>query len=598
MLQDLEAANAFVVAVDAGRSWFRYHHLFADLLQLELRRAEPDQVGGLHEMAARWLAGHGFPVEAVRHAQAAQDWPRAARVLADSWPGLYLDGQAAVIHELLAGFPAEALVADAELAAVAAGDELARGSLEAAERYLGLAERGLASVPEGRQGQAQLLVGMVRLLAARQRGDRPAVAEQAQRLHAAAEAPEAARPVQGEELRALALISLGSTEFWAARFTDAGRHLDQGIALARRIGRPYLEYTGLVYTASELFQSAALAAEHSRQAVELAERHGWTHEPAAGLASLNIARLLVRQGRPEEAEPWIQRAERTLRAEAEPTVGLAIRSQRGLLELARGQDADALATFQAADQLAGRLAEPSLMVLPNRSFLVQTLVRLGQTDRAEQTLAALADQDRDGGAMRTGLAVLRLAQDNPHAAIAALAPVLDGSAPVPWPGWLAQALLLEAIARDALGDPAAAGRALERALDLAEPDGALYWFLLHPASGLLERHARHGTAHAALIADILSLLAGRTLASPPAGPPPPLEALSGSELRVLRYLPTNLTVPEIARELYVSRNTVKAHTRSLYTKLGTHTRAEAVARARALGLLAPSPLRSQATRPG
>ena len=598
VLQDLEAANAFVVAVDAGRSWFRYHHLFADLLQLELRRAEPDQVGGLHEMAARWLAGHGFPVEAVRHAQAAQDWPRAARVLADSWPGLYLDGQAAVIHELLAGFPAEALVADAELAAVAAGDELARGSLEAAERYLGLAERGLASVPEGRQGQAQLLVGMVRLLAARQRGDRPAVAEQAQRLHAAAEAPEAARPVQGEELRALALISLGSTEFWAARFTDAGRHLDQGIALARRIGRPYLEYTGLVYTASELFQSAALAAEHSRQAVELAERHGWTHEPAAGLASLNIARLLVRQGRPEEAEPWIQRAERTLRAEAEPTVGLAIRSQRGLLELARGQDADALAAFQAADQLAGRLAEPSLMVLPNRSFLVQTLVRLGQTDRAEQTLAALADQDRDGGAMRTGLAVLRLAQDNPHAAIAALAPVLDGSAPVPWPGWLAQALLLEAIARDALGDPAAAGRALERALDLAEPDGALYWFLLHPASGLLERHARHGTAHAALIADILSLLAGRTLASPPAGPPPPLEALSGSELRVLRYLPTNLTVPEIARELYVSRNTVKAHTRSLYTKLGTHTRAEAVARARALGLLAPSPLRSQATRPG
>ena len=200
--------------------------------------------------------------------------------------------------------------------------------------------------------------------------------------------------------------------------------------------------------------------------------------------------------------------------------------------------------------------------------------------------------------MRIGLAALRLAQDDPPAAAAALAPVLDGSAPVPWPGWLAQALLLEAIARDALGDPAAAGRALERALDLAEPDGALYWFLLHPASGLLERHARHGTAHAALIADILSLLAGRTLASPPAGPPPPLEALSGSELRVLRYLPTNLTVPEIARELYVSRNTVKAHTRSLYTKLGTHTRAEAVARARALGLLAPSPLRSQATRPG
>jgi LuxR family maltose regulon positive regulatory protein len=598
ILQDLEAANAFVVALDPGRSWFRYHHLFADLLQLQLRRTEPDQVAGLHRAAAGWFAGHGYPVEAIHHAQAAQDWGLAAELLADHWPGLYLDGQAAIVHELLGGFPAEQLAADAELAAVAAGDELARGSLEAAEWHLALAERGSALVPEGRQGQAQLLVGMVRLLLARQRGDRPAVAEQAQRLQAAAEAPEAVRPGLGQELRALALISLGSAEFWAARFEEAERHLDQGVALARRIGRPFLEFTGLVYTASELFRSAALAAEHSRQAVELAEQHGWTDEPAAGVASLNVARVLVRQGRLEEAEPWIQRAERTLRAEAEPAVGLAIRAQRGLLELARGQDADALAAFQAADRLSVRLAEPSVMVLPNRSFLVQTLVRLGETDGAEQALAALGDQDRDGGAMRTGLAALRLAQDNPHAAIAALAPVLDGSAPVPWPGWLAQALLLESIARDAVGDPAAAGRALERALDLAEPDGALYWFLLHPAPGLLERHARHGTAHAALIADILSLLAGRKLAPPPAGPPPPLEPLSDSEIRVLRYLPTNLSGPEIAGELYVSHNTVRTHITHLYGKLGTHTRAEAVARARVLGLLAPSPLPGKATRAG
>jgi len=603
VLQDLEEANAFVVALDAWRSWFRYHHLFADLLQLQLRRAEPGKVAGLHRAAAGWFAGRGFPVEAIHHAQAARDWGLATRVLADHWPGLYLDGQAAVIHELLAGFPAGQLAADAELAAVAAGDELTRGSLEAAQRYLGLAERGLASVPDGRRGQAQLLVGMVRLLTARQRGDPPAVAEQAQRLQAMAEAPEPARPVLGEELRALALISLGSTEFWAARFTNAERHLDQGIALARRIGRPYLEYTGLVYTASELFRSAALAAEHSRQAVELAERHGWTDEPPAGLASLNVARLLVRQGRPEEAEPWIQRAERTLRAEAEPAVGLAIHSQRGLLELARGRDADALAAFQAADQLAGRLAEPSLMVLPNRSFLVQTLVRLGETERAEQALAALGDQDRDGGAMRTGLAVLRLAQDNPHAAIAALAPVLDGSAPVPWPGWLAQALLLEAIARDAVGDPAVAGRALERALDLAEPDGALFWFLLHPAPGLLERHARQRTGHAALVAEIRGLLAGTQAGPqyevpPPSRPEPLLEALSDSEIRVLRYLPTNLSMRQIGGELYVSHNTVRTHISHLYAKLGTHTRAEAVARARALGLLAPSPLPGKGTRPG
>ena len=108
------------------------------------------------------------------------------------------------------------------------------------------------------------------------------------------------------------------------------------------------------------------------------------------------------------------------------------------------------------------------------------------------------------------------------------------------------------------------------------------------APGLLQRQARQRTAHAALVADILSVLAGHRSAPPPAGPRPPREPLSDSELRVLRYLPTNLTGPEIAGELYVSVNTVKYHLRSLYAKLGTHHRADTVALARDLGLLAPS----------
>jgi LuxR family transcriptional regulator, maltose regulon positive regulatory protein len=596
VLLDLEQAGAFVVSLDPARSWFRYHQMFAGLLALELRRTAPGEVTALHQAASGWFAGHGYPVEAVRHAQAARDWDLAARLLADHWPGLHLDGQDAAVHELLAGFPAEASTADADLAAVAAGDELAWGSLEAAEHYLGLAER--TWVPEGRQGQAQLLQGMVRLLLARQRGDPPAVAEQARRLQALAEAPETAQAGLGQELRALALISLGSIEYWTVRFEEAERHLEHGVALARRIGRPYLEFTGLAYQAAiAFFRSFALAVERGRQAAELAERHGWTGESAAGLASVIVARVLIWQGRLEEAEPWIQRAERTLRTEAEPAAGLLIRVHRGLLELARGRDADALAAFQAADQLAGRLAEPNPLVLRNRSYLVQTLVRLGETERAEQALAGLADQDRDSGQIRIGLATLRLAQNKPHEAAAVLAPVLDGSAPVPWPAWLAQAFLLEAIARDALGDPGAAGRALEHALDLAEPDGVLTMFLLHPAPGLLQRQARHRTSHAALIADILSLLAGDRSA-PPAWPRPPLEPLSDSEVRVLRYLPTNLTGPEIASELYVSPSTVKTHLHHLYAKLGTHGRAEAVEHARALGLLAPSPHRGQATRPG
>src|SRR6202008_3175074 len=100
------------------------------------------------------------------------------------------------------------------------------------ERYVTLADRGLASVPAGRQAQARLLLGIVPLPLARQRGDLPAVAEQARRLRGLADASDAVRPGLGEELRALALINLGSAELWTARYEEAGRHLEQGIALA------------------------------------------------------------------------------------------------------------------------------------------------------------------------------------------------------------------------------------------------------------------------------------------------------------------------------------------------------------------------------
>ena len=588
VLQELEEANAFVVSLDAARSWFRYHRLFADLLRLELRRAAPGEVAGLHLAAAGWLADRGFAVEAIRHAQAAGDWEMAVRLLAGHWPGLLLDGQAGTAHELLAGFPARVAAADAELAALAAADELARGSLEAAERYLGVAERGSASVPAWR-GQARVLLGVVRLSLARQRGDLPAVAAEARRLQAIAEAPDAAQPGLGEDLRALALISLGIAEVWAAQDADAERHLEHGVALARRIGRPFLEFSGLTYQATiAVTGSLALSAERGKQAVELARQHGWTDEPAAGVAYEVLGAVLAWQGRFGEAEPWIQRAERTVRPEAEPTVALLVLYGRGLVELGRGRDLEALAAFQAADRMARRLAAPRGITPRMRALLLLTLVRLGETERAGQVLADLGEPGRGDGEICIATAALRLAQDDPHAAAAALAPVLDGSAPVPRWAWLAQAFLLEAIARDALGDPAAAGRALERALDLAEPDGTLGSFLLHPAPGLLERHARHRTAHASLLMEVRSLLAGRVPAPAAAGPQRLLEPLRDSELRVLRYLPSDLTVPEIAAELHVSTNTVKTHMRNLYAKLGTHRRHEAVERARTLGLLAPS----------
>jgi LuxR family transcriptional regulator, maltose regulon positive regulatory protein len=608
ILQQLEQAGAFVAALDARRSWFRYHQLFADLLQLELRGSALAELPALHEAAARWYADHGYPAEAVRHAQAAEDWDLAARVLSDHWVGLGLGGLGATAYELLARFPAGVIAGDAELAARMAGVELVRGSLEGAERYMVLATQGLESVPSDRRGRSQVVLAVVRMRLARQRGDVAAVAEQAQPLLAPAGAADPARLGLGEDLRALALINLGIAELWTACFEEADRHLEQGIALARRIGRPFLEITGLAHWAQLLsWQSFPLGAQRASEAIELAGRHGWTEEPVAGIAYLALGMAMVAQGRLADGERSLEQAERTLRTEAEPAAGMRLRYARGLFEIVSGRPEAALAPFRAAERLAAQLVTQHALARRLRSHALQAQVRLGETQRVDQALTEMGEQERDSAEMRNVLAVLRIAQDDPEAATVALAPVIDGSVPlVNAHLWDVQVFLLEAIARDALGDAGAARSALERALNLAKPENLIFPFLLDPAPRLLERHRGLGTAHALLISEILNLLpppdgppAGgpRGAGSPPVSrgglggivPPRLIEPLSQSEIRVLRYLPTKLSAPEIASELYLSVNTVKTHMRHLYDKLGAHRRHEAVEQARALGLLAPSP---------
>ena len=189
-----------------------------------------------------------------------------------------------------------------------------------------------------------------------------------------------------------------------------------------------------------------------------------------------------------------------------------------------------------------------------------------------------------------------------------LAPVLDGSLCGVRRVRMVTAMLLEARARDALGDQVTAGRVLERALDVTESNGILLPFLLDPAPALLERPAPHRTPRLDLPDPGPAAARGARGAGGPGGfggtgfPPraggvlggssPGLTELTDSETRVLRYLPTHLTVPEIAAELCVSVNTVSTHTHHLYAKFGVHSRHEAVGRARALGLLAPSARRA------
>jgi LuxR family maltose regulon positive regulatory protein len=205
----------------------------------------------------------------------------------------------------------------------------------------------------------------------------------------------------------------------------------------------------------------------------------------------------------------------------------------------------------------------------------------------ERAFEALNETERNNGHIRLARAWVYVIQKEPAAASLALTPILDGSLSVASPGVDGvHAFLLESISRDMLGEIEDSRQAMERALDLAEPGPSRWAFMLHPVQELLTRQLQSGTVHAALVADLLDMQAG--------SPPPPQqirasdvvgEHLSESELRVLRFLPSNLSAPEIASELFVSTSTVKTHMRHIYAKLGVHGRSQAVARAREIGIL-------------
>ncbi len=200
-------------------------------------------------------------------------------------------------------------------------------------------------------------------------------------------------------------------------------------------------------------------------------------------------------------------------------------------------------------------------------------------------LASGPEQERESAHMPSALLALRLAPTNPRATAAALSPSLEDSASaMALRGWFIQSLLLEAITRDAFGD-SAAEQALAHALDLAQHDRVLVPFLVHPVPTLLERHAGRLTAHAHLIAEIFTLAAAKIAVSPPSKSTSLREPLTDSEVRVLRFLPTDLSTREIADELYLSVHTIKTHVKHLYAKLDVHSRREAVHRGRELGFL-------------
>ena len=608
-LAELERSNAFLVPLEPRHSWYRYHQLFAELLRVELRHQAPEQVPELHRRAAVWHAANGLPADAARHALAAGDWQLATTIVLEHWHELVL-GDPSILRDLLRLLPPELAEGDPELALMAAADRVGAGL------------SGDQRVAEARRRRLPLLVAALRLSESWRAGDLDAVAVAALEMLALlgtgtaaampATAASGATSVSGatavpapaatghdEAARVFALVALAVAERHTGDLDAAEASLREGLTVA---GRAALERQVVECTARlallEADRGRLRAAERvALQAVELAERRGWAAEVEAAAAHLALA---VADGLRGDltascfqldlaAAAWGAGGAASAAGRA-PAVVAELATVRAWLLQAGGDPAGGLAALEAAREELSAWRPVPYLERPLAVAEAELLLAAGETAAARAALDRADGPDRPLPAAAVARARLELAEGEPKSAIATLAPWLNGSVAMPSLRLLLEAWLLDALAASALDDRERAFRSTERALTLAEREG--YRLALRsPDAGMRELLAgqlgRH-TTHRRLVAELLD---AREAAPESAGhgrgtrEERLVEPLSDRERVVLRYLTSALSNVEIAAELYVSVNTVKTHIKSIYRKLDTTGRRDAVRRARELRLL-------------
>jgi LuxR family maltose regulon positive regulatory protein len=579
---------------DDHEYWYSFHPLFRELLRAHLRHAHPEEIPFLHRRAARWYAEQEQTMPAIRHALAGSDWEQAGNLIAENWLELFLAGRSAAMRGPMSQLPADILAADARLAVAFAGSRLQDGDLESAERHLMIARQGRAELTPPAREQLDLTLTVVALHQARLRV-RPADAERfARKLTGIARA--GSRPCW-TSLRSFALANLGAAHLWSGDPTAAAAHLHEALALATEHHHELVVLDCLAQLAIVQLLRGELtdAEESSTRAVKIAERRGWCEGPAATSAYLACAAVAYRRGEFERAEGLVSHAA-TAAETAEAPVRMATVLLHALTLAAAGPRSAArgalkLHALRAAEAQDDPL--PDFIVRALADVEARVLLAAGETEQARTALAEASASLHSHPELHLRRAAIELHAGESERAAELLALALggrasgedaDGASPSvePRAGTQLEAHLLLALAEHGRGERRAAALALEHALALAEREPFRDAFLLNgPGVGeLLEMQAQDGTAHPALLEVLLEGACRR----PPAAAEL-AEPLTERELRILRYLPTMLSNAEIGAEVFVSLNTVKTHLRSIYRKLGASGRAEAVERARALGLL-------------
>ncbi|RKN64198.1 helix-turn-helix transcriptional regulator [Paenibacillus ginsengarvi] len=609
-LQSLERGNFFVVALDDRRQWYRYHHLFAEVLSAHLRSDQPDQVAALHQRASIWFEQHGLADDAIRHTLAANDFERAADLIELAIPALRRSRQEAAMLKWLKALPDELIRCRPVLSVWYAGALLAGGKLDAVEVRLRDAEQWLETVAdpgERQQGRPVKMVvvdeeeflrlpGLITVYRAGLAlvlGDVPAAMNYARRaLDLVSEDDHLPR---GAATALLGLVLWRNGDLEEARRMFAG-----GIASVQRAGAISDAINGSIALAEiRIAQGRLREAMHiCERGLQLAADHGEPDLRGTADIYVGMSELCSEHDDLEAATRNLLRSKEQGEHTGFPQYRYRWRVAMARIREAEGDLNDAHDLLCEAESLY--VDDFFLNVRPIAALKARVRVKQGRLSEAldwarEQGLSAKDDLCYLREFEHIILARVILAQYRSDRAdrtvleaIGLLERLLQAAEEGGRTGSAIEILVLQAIARQMQGDIPAALLLLERALTLAEPEDYVRIFADEgrPMEVLLEAAAKEGITpnYVGRLLTAFGKEEGRMLAKPVIREPLS-EPLSGRERDVLRLLGTDLSGPDMARELRVSLNTLRTHTKNIYEKLKVNNRRAAVRRAEELDLL-------------
>jgi LuxR family maltose regulon positive regulatory protein len=583
ILEQLEHGNDFVVRLGEKPLWFRYHHLLRDVLGHRLMLESSAAVPHLHRRAARWHAANNSVIHALTHAVSGQDWPYVGRLVTTQAAPLMVSAHRSALVKILQQVPFAQLGSTPELMICAALLLFHSGDYDAIPARLEAARAQLHNRPASAREPVEVMSHILQLAADRAVGDMPAViAGSGRLLDLLADARSVAVPAVVQN-RAIALNNKGLALLWTGHVGEAERHLWAASNAARSAGLELTEInaTGHLALLRAMSGSVEEAGRLSAGAVGLADRRGWRYALQTVAAHLALALVHLERDEIGDARQALDDGLRAHLSDPEAAQRLVALGVQARLATVRGDTTDARQLLHEARQDRN----PRLHVPAIDRWLTLVEARLdlvsGRPQRVEHRYAGPQPQQLDA-AEQLCLAHAAYVEGDYRRAGGLLAAVVPAHRDAVT---RTDAGILGALVADARGQGVRAADLLNEVVALAAGEGIRRPFTAMAGprlDGLLRRLQLLTQGDKPANGSILDGL--RTVPEQSNGVPP-AEPLSEREYEVLRYLTTMLTAAEIATELGLSVNTVKAHMRAVYRKLGSTRRSEAVTRARQIGVL-------------